>query len=58
MAESVEKIILGVDPGTRFMGYGVILVQRGNISVLQYGVINVSKYATQELKLKKSLKES
>ncbi|WP_044171343.1 crossover junction endodeoxyribonuclease RuvC [Flectobacillus major] len=53
MAEILEKIILGVDPGTRFMGYGVILVQRGNISVLQYGVINVSKYTTQELKLKK-----
>ncbi|MBP6386627.1 MAG: crossover junction endodeoxyribonuclease RuvC [Pseudarcicella sp.] len=48
-----EKIILGVDPGTRFMGYGVILVSNGQISVLQYGVINVSKYTTQELKLKK-----
>lgn len=53
MAATQEKIILGVDPGTRFMGYGVILVQNGQMSVLQYGVINVSKYATQELKLKK-----
>ena len=48
-----EKIILGVDPGTRFMGYGVILVENGNMKLLQYGVINVSKYTTQELKLMK-----
>ncbi|MCU0468258.1 MAG: crossover junction endodeoxyribonuclease RuvC [Arcicella sp.] len=53
MVELKEKIILGVDPGTRFMGYGVILVQNGNMKVLQYGVINVSKYSTQEIKLKK-----
>ena len=53
MNNNTEKIILGVDPGTRFMGYGVILVQRNEMKVLQYGVINVSKYSTQEIKLKK-----
>ena len=53
MAEIKEKIILGVDPGTRFMGYGVILTQGDSMKVLQYGVINVSKYTTQGMKLKK-----
>ena len=53
MAELIEKIILGVDPGTRFMGYGVILAKGDKMQVLQYGVINVSKYTTQGIKLKK-----
>ena len=53
MSEKKEKIILGVDPGTRFMGYGVILTQGDSIKVLQYGVINLSKYTTQGIKLKK-----
>ncbi|PMD94887.1 crossover junction endodeoxyribonuclease RuvC [Siphonobacter sp. BAB-5405] len=48
-----EKIILGVDPGTRYMGYGLILVEKGNITLLQYGVINLTKYDNHELKLGK-----
>jgi len=48
-----EKIILGLDPGTNVMGYGVILIQRGKIQLLQYGVIHLSKYAGHELRLKK-----
>jgi len=49
----VEKIILGIDPGTRIMGYAVIKILGKNIEVLQYGVINLEKYTSQELKLKK-----
>ncbi len=48
-----EKIILGVDPGTRIMGYGIILVQGSKISVIQYGVIRLEKLASHELKLKR-----
>ncbi len=48
-----ETIILGLDPGTNVMGYGVILIQRGKIQLLQYGVIHLSKYAGHELRLKK-----
>lgn len=49
-----ESIILGMDPGTSVMGYGVIAVN-GNapIKLLQYGVIHLSKYTTHQLKLKK-----
>ncbi len=53
MAIEAEKIILGIDPGTRIMGYGVIKVLGRKIEVLQYGVIHLEKYSTQELKLKK-----
>ncbi|MBL0741351.1 crossover junction endodeoxyribonuclease RuvC [Chryseolinea lacunae] len=48
-----EKIILGLDPGTNVMGYGVILVRKPKIDLLQFGVIHLSKYAGHELRLKK-----
>lgn len=48
-----EKIILGIDPGTTVMGYGVILAKGTEVSLLQYGVIHLSKYANHELKLMK-----
>jgi len=35
------------------MGYGVISIQGSKLSLLQYGVIHLSKYAGYELKLKK-----
>ena len=53
-----EKVILGIDPGTSVMGYGVISVltneqQQTSVRLLQYGVIHLKKYAGHELKLKK-----
>lgn len=48
-----EKIVLGIDPGTNTMGYGVILIKNNNLTLLQYGVIHLSKYTNHELKLKK-----
>jgi crossover junction endodeoxyribonuclease RuvC len=48
-----EKIILGVDPGTRILGYGIISVKGSNLEVIQYGVLKLEKYASHELKLKK-----
>jgi crossover junction endodeoxyribonuclease RuvC len=48
-----EKIILGLDPGTNIMGYGLITVQKPKLSLMQFGVINLSKYEGHELRLKK-----
>ncbi|MCH7409168.1 crossover junction endodeoxyribonuclease RuvC [Belliella sp. DSM 111904] len=48
-----EKIILGIDPGTNVMGYGLILVVGNKYSLIQFGVIHLKKYTTHELKLKK-----
>lgn len=53
-----EKIILGIDPGTSVMGYGLIMVEtvpsrRTNLHLLQYGVIHLKKYARHEQKLEK-----
>ncbi|HEX5169194.1 MAG TPA: crossover junction endodeoxyribonuclease RuvC [Cyclobacteriaceae bacterium] len=48
-----EKIILGLDPGTSVMGYGLIVIRTTKVHVLQFGVIQLSKYDGHELKLKK-----
>ncbi len=48
-----EKIILGIDPGTNVMGYGLILIEGKKFSLLQFGVIHLKKYSSHELKLKK-----
>lgn len=48
-----EKIILGIDPGTNVMGYGLISIRQNRLSLLQFGVIHLAKYSGHELKLKK-----
>jgi crossover junction endodeoxyribonuclease RuvC len=48
-----EKIILGIDPGTRFLGYGLLRITNDKVTVLQYGVLNLTKYATQGAKFLK-----
>ena len=48
-----EKIILGIDPGTMVMGYGVIKEVGKNMELLTMGVINLKKLDNQALKLKK-----
>ena len=48
-----ESIILGLDPGTNVMGYGLIRIKGSKIDLIQYGVIHLQKYAGYEMKLKK-----
>ena len=50
---SKDEIILGIDPGTSEMGYGVIHIKGKSLILLQFGVIHLKKYETHELKLKK-----
>lgn len=50
---NTEKIILGIDPGTNVMGYGVIMVKGQKINLVQYGVIKLDKLEDHFLRLKK-----
>ena len=50
---SSEKIILGIDPGTRYLGYGLLRITNDKVTVLQYGVLNLTKYTTQGAKFLK-----
>lgn len=52
-SSAAEKIILGLDPGTSVMGYGLIKVKKQQVTLLQFGVIHLKKYDNHELKLKK-----
>ena len=46
-----EKIILGIDPGTNVMGYGVIRICNKKAEMLALGVIDLRKYSDHYLKL-------
>ena len=48
-----DKIILGIDPGTNIMGYGIIHVKGKKMELVQMGVLHLSKLGSHELKLKK-----
>ena len=48
-----EKIILGIDPGTTIMGYGLIHVHGKKFELINLGVLHLSKLKSHELKLKK-----
>ena len=47
-----EKIILGIDPGTNIMGYGVLKVTGVKPQVMTLGVIDLRKCSDPYLKLK------
>ena len=48
-----EKIILGIDPGTTIMGYGLINIKSKKFELINMGVLHLAKLGTHELKLKK-----
>lgn len=48
-----EKIILGVDPGTNLMGYGILKVTGNRAEMVAMGVIDLRKYGDPYLKLGK-----
>lgn len=48
-----EKVILGIDPGTNIMGYGVLGCNGKHIEMLSIGSIHLKKYDGYALKLKK-----
>jgi crossover junction endodeoxyribonuclease RuvC len=48
-----EKIILGVDPGTNVMGYGLIKVEDNKPVLLAMGVLELNKMEDHYLRLKR-----
>ena len=46
-----ERIILGIDPGTTIMGYGVLKISGRKAEMLTMGVIDLRKYGDHYLKL-------
>lgn len=48
-----ERIILGIDPGTIIMGYGLLRVVDNNPSMETMGILQLNKYENHYLRLKK-----
>lgn len=47
-----EKIILGIDPGTTVMGFGIIAVKKNVMSLVSIHELILKKYPNHETKLK------
>lgn len=47
-----DKIILGIDPGTTIMGYGLIHVKNNAPELLHFGTLMLQKYDDHGIKLK------
>ena len=50
---SPDRIILGIDPGTNIMGYGLIHQHGNKIELITMGVLKLGSYGNHALKLKK-----
>jgi crossover junction endodeoxyribonuclease RuvC len=48
-----DKVILGIDPGTNIMGYGLLEVKVGSIKLISAGIIDLGKIEDHALKLRK-----
>lgn len=48
-----DRIIMGIDPGTQVMGYGVIEIKGKEVRMLTMGVIQLSKIDDHAVRLKK-----
>ncbi|MBQ9201026.1 MAG: crossover junction endodeoxyribonuclease RuvC [Bacteroidales bacterium] len=50
---SKDRIILGIDPGTNVMGYGLLHVVNGKAQYMLMGVLKLGKYEDHYLRLRK-----
>ena len=53
-----ERVILGIDPGTSMMGYGLIRVVNNKMELIDMGTINLSKLNNHAQKLKKIFEDT
>lgn len=48
---NINKTILGIDPGSNIMGYGVIRINDGKVSIVALGVVKTSGFTGHYQKL-------
>lgn len=49
----MDRVILGIDPGTNIMGYGLLHIQQEQMKLLDLGLLHLSSLGNHPLKLKK-----
>lgn len=58
LVEKKERVILGIDPGTAIMGYGVILEKGSKLELLSLGVVRMDHLDDHYLKLQRIFEKS
>lgn len=53
LAEKKERVIMGIDPGTSIMGYGVILERGSKIELITMGIVRMDHLDDHFLKLQR-----
>jgi crossover junction endodeoxyribonuclease RuvC len=53
ITKTTDKIILGIDPGTNIMGYGLIHIKGNKMELIVMGVLRLEKVGDHALKLQK-----
>ncbi|MBS1635657.1 MAG: crossover junction endodeoxyribonuclease RuvC [Bacteroidetes bacterium] len=48
-----DRVILGIDPGTIVMGYGLVHIKNNKPELLSLGVVKLDKYEDHAVRLKK-----
>ena len=46
-----DRIIIGIDPGTNVMGYGLLGIKRGNPHLIAMGVLKLNRYDDHYMRL-------
>ena len=57
-SKSTERIIMGIDPGTNIMGYGVIKVKGNNVRLITLGFFDLHNIKDHYLTLKEVHKQT
>lgn len=52
-----QRIVMGIDPGTNILGYGVILIDSRRVQYVDMGVVDLRKEKDHFLKLNRIFKE-
>lgn len=58
VAAPAERIILGIDPGTTVMGFGVLIIEHGKARLLEAGAIRFRSADDHALRLREILRET
>ena len=51
--QTASRIILGIDPGTQILGYGIIKITGKKLEVLAIGVVKLDKFSDHGARLKR-----
>ena len=52
-----ERIIIGIDPGTNILGYGIVLCSGNKMSLIEMDVLKLGNHTNHALKLKSIFEE-